>query len=362
MKNKYMSVFRLSFVMLLVSVVFLNSCTDPVEEEVVVETTVAEDKVNIQKTFDDVLLCMEDFKQGNAVDAILRDFINLSNGEVMNDVWMEELFSDLSSVISLDDIDTKQRFDIAFYAATYTYNISSKTWSKSLDQNNRVVFEFPSSPSETSNNASFVIENYVDERVTIDTETIFLPTSFDVIFSVDAAIITEVNLNSVQYASNADFEIPTALDIAIFIDPIEMSLVVSKNSTTSFSLVFTAQNEGMCNLSLDAGLELAHDDYENLNSEDIKEVTVVVQLNDLKIQSLSGIAELMSIEDPTANEINTILDMEVLFKDVKIGDLEYDEDNDAVNIVYKDGTVEDTAKYHEGFFEDLADLWVEFFG
>jgi len=340
----------------------LNSCTETPEDTQPTETTVEQDQLNIQQTFDDVLGCVDNFKKGNAIDVIFRDFLHLSNGDLLNDPWLEELTSDLESVINLDNIDANQRFDINFYAATYSYSIATKSWSKIGNQTNKVVFEFPSKPSATTNNASLVIENYVDKKVTIDTQAIYLPTSFDVVFSVDATVVTEINLNSVQYASNLDFEIPTAIDLTIFLDPMNISLVVSRDSPTNFKVEFSAINEGVCNISLAAAVDLKHDDYENLKEDDIKNITIEVVFNDLKIQSLSGIAELIKIEDPTENDINTTLDMEVLFKDVKIADLEWDEANDAIFIIYKDGSKEDSAIYHESFFNDLEDFMAEFFG
>jgi len=362
MKNNILTITpKLNSVLFVLLMVLFNACTDP-EKQGAAETTVEEDKVNIQQTFDDVLQCVENFKNGNSIDVIFRDFLNLSNGEPLNDLWLEELTSDLSSVINLDDIENNQRFDISFYAATYTYNIANSSWSKTLDQSNRVVFEFPSKPTATENNAELVLENFVDAGVTIDSETIYLPVSFDMIFDVDGARVTEINLNNVQYASNADFEIPVVLDLSIFMDPLTMTFAVSRNSTTSFNLLFTATDDDACDISLAGSLELDHDDYENLKETDIKKVTFELKLNKLKVQSLSGIAEFIKSEDRTENDFNTLIDLEVLFEDVKIGDLEWDETNDAFIIVYKDGTKEDSAIYHDGFFDDLADLWVEFFG
>ena len=62
------------------------------------------------------------------------------------------------------------------------------------------------------------------------------------------------------------------------------------------------------------------------------------------------------------NEVNSLLDLEVQFNDVKIGDLRFDEENETVIIFYKDNTSEDVATFFDDFVDELEELFIEFTG
>ena len=346
---------------LFVSVSFLMSCGDdepPTEGGD--ETTVAEDKANIEATFDEALECIRLLKNGEAVDVLLREFVGLSDGESFNEDWIEDLAENLEDVLDINTIEDNQRFDIALFQGTYTYSNSTETWSKASDQTNRVVFEFPTSPAATSNNAILVIENYSDNEVIIEGETYFLPSSIDVSLTVDDVSIFRLDLNDVDYASNSDFEIPISVDMELFINPFTINAVVERINTTEFKLDFDFSDGAACNWGADVNLKLDNDDFENLTEDDITSITAKVRINDLSVESLSGIAELIKLDDPSDNEINSLLDLQVLFKDVKIGDLKVDDDNETIIIFYKDNTSEDTATYYEDFADEVEALFEEF--
>ena len=344
-----------------VLLMFLAGCGDD-DNESNPETTVEEDKANIEATFNEALNCIEVLRDGPAMDVLLREFLSISDGETFNDEWIDDLGQELGEVLDLQQVEDNQRFDISFYAGTYTYNHPDGRWSKANDQNNRLVFEFPSSPQETSNNAVMVIENYSDTRVQIESETYYLPNTVNVNVTVDGSEIFRLTLNDVDYASNNDFEIPVAVDLEIFMNPFTLTIGLDRTTTTDFVLDIDFTDGADCSWGIDVELQLDTDDFENLSLDDVARMTVAVRINDLTVRSLSGIAELIQADDPSENEINTLLDLEVLFDDVKIGDLEIDDNNDTVIIFYKDGSWEDSAVYYEDFLDGLEALLVEFTG
>lgn len=354
---------HLFFGILAASALTISGCSDD-DNESSQETTVAEDKANIQATFDEALNCISVLKNGPAANILLREFLGLSDGEAFNDDWIDDLAQELEKVLDLQQIENNQRFDIDFYTGTYIYSIATESWNKVDDQINRVVFEFPSSPEETTNNTVMTIENYSDTQVQIESETYYLPNTVHANVVVDGIEIFRLRLNDVDYASNNDFEIPVTLDLEIFMNPFTITVNVERMNTTDFVLDMDFTDGANCNWGIDGEVELSTDDFENLTEDDVENVTLAVSINELTIQSLSGIAELIKLNDPDPSEnvINTLLDVEVLFRDMKIGDLEIDQDNETVIIFYKDGTSEDSAAYYEDFVDELEALLLEFTG
>jgi len=348
---------------LIIAISFLMACNDDdTPPPGGTETTVAEDRANIEATFDEALECIRLLKDGAAVDVLLREFLGLSDGEAFNEDWIEDLTLSLEDVLVLDQIEENQRFDISQFAGTYTYNLNSESWVRVNDQNNRVVFRFPSSPTAASANAELIIENYSDNEVIIESERLFLPSAIDVSLTVDNILVFRFDLNDVDYADNGDFEIPISVDLEIFLSPFTLTLQVERNSTTEFTLDLNFTDGANCNWGADVNVTLDNDDFENLTEDDITSVTATVRINDLSIQSLNGIAELIKLDDPSENDVNSLLDLEVLFNDVKIGDLRLDDENETVIIFYKDNTSEDTATFYEDFADEVEQLFTEFTG
>ena len=343
------------------------------DDMVVVETTVAQDKQNIQNTFTEALACVQTMKDGDLVNAFFRKFLNMSDGDVLNEDWIENIFDELDNVANIDVVDESGRFDIGLFAATYAYNISSNTWTKNTNTTNKVLIQFPSSPTEISNNAQITIENYEDENVTVEGDNLWLPKKVNIAIDVDNEEVMSLSLNNVEYAQNADFEIPIAIDMSMNLSPFNMTFKVDRITPTNFNVDMAMVGNG-CNIGIDANIILENSEYENITGDAfgnaLQSVTVELQINELKIKSLTGLAELIQLADSgdelSENEINSILDIEVLFQDIKIGDLTYGGENNAYDdtfiITYKDNTSEDTFTYYESFVQDMEDLITEFWG
>lgn len=325
-------------------------------------TTVAEDKAQIQKTFDDLLMCTSDFKNSRAVQILFRDFLNMSDGEAMNEDWLEDLGDELEDVVDFEHIDDNSRFDLPYHSGTHQYDSATQTWSKVNNLSNQMIFNFPSSPQSTSNDVMLTIDGYADQQVTIDGEVLYLPTDAHVLMTVGGERTYELTLSDVKYATNADFEIPVEMTAQMFMDPVTIDVVVQRSSTVAYSMDMMVSDGDKCDISVNAEVVLKDDDIENLENDGFESVAVTVSVADLSILTTGDVASLLALDDPTETQFNSLLDLDVLFNNLKIADLEIDEDMESVIIYYKDGTSEDTSVFYKGFWDDVLDLWDEFFG
>lgn len=342
---------------------------DPVEEEMEeememeqVETTVEEDKENIQTTFDNMLVCVDDMTSARAIDVLLRDFFNVSEGEAYNEDWAEELSGNFEGVFDFEHIEENGRFNILHHGGRYYYDHNTQAWVKGLAVSEIVTVQFPTSPELTENNASLIIDQYVDQAIVVDGEELYAPNKIHALLDVDGQRLFELNLDKVTYDENASFEIPVEIDATLFLDPMEISLDVVRNSSTEFTGLLGFNDGSQCRMSLEADIALKDDDFENLTEESLDKVHAKVRIGDLTVQSLAGLADLFSMDDPDESTINSLLDLDVLFNDLKIADMEYDETEENFVLFFKDTSSESAATYVDDFLEKMEAMIVEFTG
>jgi len=361
---KFKSNFNLSFLAFLFVTLTFFACKkdEGTNEPAIVETTVEEDKANIRSTLDNMLVCVDDMSSSRAIDVLLRDFLSISEGEVYNEDWSADLGEEFGYVFDFDHIDENQRFNLVHHAGWYSFNHDSGTWGKNPSTDNTITIQFPTSPDLTANNSIIVIDQYTDQLINIDGDEVYAPKRIHAYMNVDGEKVFELNLSDVTYDDNASFEIPVAIDASLFMAPMTIDLDVTRNSNTEFSGMLAFNDGSACRMSIEADLELADDDFENLTEESIEKVHAKVRLGDMTVQSLAGLADLFSMDDPTTAEVNSLLDLDVLFQDVKIADLDYDDDEENFVITYKDESSESAASYMDEFMTDLEALVTEFTG
>ena len=129
------------------------------------DTSVSEDRDNIQTTLDNILSCVTDLKQSRATQTLLRDFLRMSDGEVLNEDWIDDLTDELEEVVDDDHVEDNNRLDFAFHSGTHQYIHSSNSWQK-VNNTSNIVFEFPSGRTENTNNAILSMDRYEDNLVT----------------------------------------------------------------------------------------------------------------------------------------------------------------------------------------------------
>lgn len=325
-------------------------------------TTVAEDKQNIKKAFDAALLCITDIKNGKTADVLLREFMGLSEGEVFNEDWLDDLGDDLGDAFDADAIDDDERLDIGYHAGTYSYNKENNSWAKASNVTDKIIFTFPSAPAVTTNNVVLTLDQYQDKQVTISGDTYYVPTGVHGLITVDGEKIFEVTAKDIVYAENAEFEIPVEATVEIFMAPATLEVTVRRSSTVDFTAEVSFLDEDKCNISVVADVKLKDDDFENLQNDGFEKIDVTIAVGAMSLRSIGGLAELIALDDPTDTQFNLYSNLEVLYNAMKIADLEIDSDAEIVYIYYKDMTFEDSRVYYDDFLTELEELVTEFTG
>jgi len=349
------------YLLYLCTITLLMNCgkddDQTMEDETPVETTVAEDKANVEQSMEDVISCTEDIKDGRSFTEAFDNFLNLSEGESLNQEWIDNLSEGLEEVIDFERIEESSTFELEYHAGTHTYDISTGSWSKTNDVTDRVVLNFPTSPDANANNAEFIIDSFNDQAVTIDGETMSLPNSMHLLLNIDNAKAVEFTLSNVTYADNSAFQIPVEVSASLFVDPMNLNIEVSRMSSTSFDANMSFDNDNICDVELASQFELKNDDYENLDNSSFEKVDVQVNLGQMSFKTMGNLASLLAMDDPTDEEVNALTDLDLFFSDMKIGDVEINDEMETIVVLYKDSSTEDLNEYVERIEDILSDFF-----
>lgn len=345
-----------AFLVLLTFVFAINSCkdkdSDPDPEPIV--TSVAEDKENITKTFDQMNTCVDEVKTGRLV-SLVKTVFEIDKGNATDPDWMETILDSLPSAFDFDLIERDETLNIASHTGNYTYSSSNSSWVKSSNSNKQMIFKFPSTDGG-DNDLTLTINDYIDESHNIDGNSVGLPKKFFLNFSQDGTTLVEINLNNVQYKELETVTIPIYVDLDIVLAPLKISVIAREVEPALFDMNMTISNDGSCDMRLFAEVKLNSSDYESLVDDDLDYIKGYLSFNDLKISTDIDANTLVNIDNPTTAQTNALIDLDVLYNNQKIGDLEFVdiEDDVKVNIVYKNGTSEDVNEaYIIPFLDDL---------
>jgi hypothetical protein len=349
----------------LLGVILISNCKkdNNTDDPTTSETTVAEDKQNIDKSIDNILTGIKDLKNGDASFAF-KDFVKLSGGEILNDDWVETITGELDYQFNFDDIADAGRFDFNFYTGTYIWNNENEEWDKTNSPNDKIILQFPSQMNQQSNNSVFTMDSYSDQHVDFNGDEYWAPTKLSAELFIDNMEIFHININNIQYELS-DYTIPIDIDIELFTKPYLYQIDMHRNTSTNFDLNISMHNNGNYKLSVKTNVILAHSDYSNFDfGNDINTVSGSISYDNFMFKFSGDVGTLASLEDPSEIQINTLIDVEVFYDNSKIGDLEYRKDNGEVNIfiIYKDGTSENTSKYYDDFLDRLELILFDFTG
>jgi hypothetical protein len=325
-------------------------------------TTVEEDKVHIRESMNDLLAGIDKLKNGQAVQAV-DQFFSMSQGKAMNSEWVKKLFSRLEDQLDIGYVGQTNQFDFHKHTGTYSWDASMEQWSKSASPDDQVVIEFPAQKSADENNAILKLKSYSDKRLTFSEEYFYLPKELEASLKVDGKEIFLVRLNKANY-QDSDFSIPTDLDLEMKIEPFSYRIKMSQKSASEFHLEFGFEESGSHEFTLTSDIVLKHSDYGNLDLEgnDIEYASGNITYEKLKLSYNADLGTLLALRDPTENQVNSLVNVEVLYDDQNIGKLEYrqyDREHE-IFIIYKDESSENTAKYYKPFLEELELLVFDF--
>ncbi|UXX77782.1 thrombospondin type 3 repeat-containing protein [Reichenbachiella carrageenanivorans] len=327
------------------------------------ETTVTEDQVNIQSALDITFNNIRNLKNGDGLDVVLEDLMGFSNGEMDEELWVDALTAKLGEALGLDE-EGEQGIDLNQMGGVYTFKKSDSTWIKNSSSTSVLELKFPTAQNKTTANGQLLLENYKDQTQSqaVGEESYKLPTTLDLSLSVDGEKAVGISLKEIVYGSGS-WPIPRKADVELFIAPHSLHLVIDSESDTKYDVDLDISTEDGDSFGVGIEVELAHNDFENIVfEEDIKKLKAEIRLQHLTIVSVSDLAALIALEDPTEAQINELLDLDILINDMKVADVKFSESEEILYLVFKDDSSEDAFNYFEDFFNDVLAMVEDYTG
>jgi hypothetical protein len=307
-----------------------------------------------------------DVLEGGSFSRRVKTFLGLSRGQVTDEVFVETVLSDaFLQVLTLRENSAGDPIGLDYAASrgTYTWNSASETW-ESTSSNSGIVYLGPSSSSSSSNDVQLSVSRYTDEFVRIDGDPAYLPTEAEASIDVDGQNELQVQLSNVIYDTNGETPIPVEFDLTLFTNPFEHRLTVRRNTSTDFDLTFEMIDaDGTIVTGVDATLELASTDYNTLDDGDFERATLTINLGSgLSVEGEADIGRLLTLQNPTAQEINDEITNRVVFMGRELGTLRYDETREDMVIEYRDGSTDLTGRYYDPFLDALESTLQDYAG
>ena len=324
-------------------------------------TTISQDKQNITNTFESMESCVNSLKNGYGATT-LKNFLNLEEGEVLAEDWIEDMLDNIDDLLDLDAVDDDNKFDYSGNAGTYTWIQSSQSWTKNSNTN-KIIINFPATEWNQSNDAVFTFQSYSDISLFYDGENIFAPTSVIADLYVDGIKVFDIN-GSYSYDLGNAIPIPTNIYTTLTFTPYIITISAQRITSKEFEADITITNNSGCITTLHADVRIAHDDYENLEETDIVEVNTILVHDNMKIEGYMD-GSLLEYDDPSNTQINAMTDVDLFYTNTKIGELIFQtnsDNDDKVNIIYMDGSSEDVETYYDPFVTNIEQILFPFMG
>jgi hypothetical protein len=345
------------------------------ETVAILETTVEEDKVNITNSFENIVSCMSTMKDGDLMTAFV-DFADISNGEALDEDFVEDLFENMDDAIEeIDFPEDDDRLPFESFTGTWSYKISNSTWSHVNSPSNKIIVKFPSDKYQTSNNVTASLSDYKDKKYVIDLENVWLPESFELAIFKDDVKLAELDLNDLDLEQSNDLPIPTNLDVSLYLKPFTFDFKEQRTSSKEFTAELRFDDGSNCDYVLNSKLVLAHDDYENIADEDIVSLGGFFRHNEMKMEYFLSLGEIFEIDNAndelSDDDMNNNMAIKLFMSGSKIGDITINTTSEEIDdgwggytetstdfiITYKNGESDNANVYIDPFIEDLENLF-----
>lgn len=328
-----------------------------------VETTVEEDKANIEALFNDVITETEQLKAGCAVKS-LDNFFNINQGNYLNSNWVDMLYTNLKNHLNITAYQTN-KFSFNNHVGTHSWNSSNQYWTHSGSPTNQIVLELPDQMGATTNSVVIKASSYTDQSVSFDNYTYWLPTAFQVSANINGSDCIAAHLKSATY-DNTSFQIPVSMALDLTLSPYNFEIKANRTAPNKVNVVLVAKNGGTEKFSLDVNLTYHNANYKTLNYfNDCTMAEGEFKYGDFTMPFSADFETARSLFNPTNVQVNALFDADVVYKGKEIANLDYKKDANGyadIYIVYKDETSEDMETYYKDFIERLELVVVEFTG
>lgn len=254
---------------------------------------------------------------------------------------------------SLIEIDNNGRLTFSNGA----YNWDGSTWS-SGGSGNGLVLNFPTTRSQSSNNATFTLATYTDAAVTIEGETEYVPETVEASLAVGGTDIFSVDLSNTAFYSEQleGTQVPRQFDLSILTAPQQHTFSLRSPSKKEFNFGFELKRQSgngdrVVSVQVDATFK---DNFDAVSgTQGVESLEGQVGFGpDVTVDYTVDVAGVEALGDnPSPSELNDEFTATMFYRGSRVGTLELDEE-DGVLLVYNDGSTK----------EPLADVFQQAYG
>ena len=336
------------------------SCQKSGDSSPTANTTVAEDKVFINTTYNNTITCIKGIRDGEFSQTLIT-FLAISNNVVGNETWINEMTDALELTMGSIQLDpNNSKFDFAAYKGVYDWNRTTKKFTKTTSTAG-IFVNFPSEPSKLTNNVSIKFTTYTDGLYQANAKNIYLPTAVKATLSKDNVEL--VNVDATGIYSTGSFPSPINVVCSVTLKPHTYKVTVTRLANTQFAV--KVELGGDCGSVIDSKVTFLNDDYNNLVVEDdLSKIEATYTKGDLNIKMNWDAKTYFAISNPTTENLNNTISCVVNSGVNKIADLKFKDVNGSrkVYIYYKDGSSEDVAVYNDPFLTQFKNILRPYFG
>lgn len=253
----------------------------------------------------------------------------------------------------------------------YDWSTSEQAWI-AQESSERLVLNFPASPSASSNNAAFRLSEYTETQVTLEGEQEMVPATVDASMTIEGTEVFSVNLSNTSFYSEQveGSQVPQNFTLEVLTAPQLHTFQLDSPSKSEFEFEFDLEKDGGDGenvLGLLVGATL-NSDFDNVTDvSGLDELTGSVELGpsvtlDYTID-VDGIDELG--EDPSVEEVNDRFTAALKVNEQKAGDIEFariSQEGETIRapvIVYSNGDQEQLQEAFSGTFQTIIGAPVE---
>jgi len=336
----------------------IQACSTSVEDTTHT-TSVAEDKENIKKTINGFYDKLNVIDDGDFSKYVLYTMFN-NTAQEYDDSYLNNVVEKWETQFGDALIDNKLQF--ANKLGTYTYNPVSSTWTKVANAN-AVVLKFPSVQNQIAVDSELTLTSYTDIQTSYNSETIWLPKTFDITLKRSGNTVFSMKLSNVTFDNSTNFSMPISANVQIYSAPLTQNIVWQRVTSKDFKFTYNASTPQGANSEIIAQVTLKHSDYANISSkDDFKTISAQITEGNLKIVANMNVEALAPLSDPTDAQINNNSKAELFYNGQKIGDIIYKTVNGKGEffVVYFDGTMENTDVYVGDFEQKIKNIFANY--
>ncbi|MBK9639263.1 MAG: hypothetical protein IPO63_16245 [Bacteroidetes bacterium] len=264
--------------------------------------------------------CINTLNSGSLATAFY-NFTGLSNGSAGNKVWLELLRDKLDSLVDFSSVYSQWKLNFNQSFGSYTWNISTQQWIKTANSN-QIIINFPSSPSQISNDCQIELLQYSDNLFFINNDSVFLPTNVMCLLKKNQIDIFSLVLQASYNPTG--FPSPQNLDVDMYCAPFNYHFTVSQLTPTQFKAIGNLQSSSGCETAFEVRASFANNDFEQFDiTQDLNNVIFEVSKDDLMISGSWDSHSYYSFSNPSSTQLNSTINIEIFYQTVKIGDLDF---------------------------------------